>query len=116
MYSFIILLLPIVLFLLFLSAPIMLASKKWKQALVLLLLLSLINVYYEVVPINLFISNDRNGVSLISYNINSSDKSFSLDSTLQSSLLKDLIEEDADIVVLNEYYKRYCIEEFHSGL
>ena len=114
--SIVVLLLPLFLLLLFILALALIVFKKWKLALACLVVLCVINVYYEVIPINLFSKNERKGISLITYNINSSNSSFSSDSTLQSRLLSNLLEEEADIVVLNEYYKRYCTEEFHSGL
>lgn len=97
--------LPWGLLLALITACVLLGLRKWRWALLFLLIVFLINGCFHVFPVNLYRDNsENNGFKVLSWNIDGSSPSIR---NHIRAIGKAILKEDADIVYLAEDYY-YC--------
>lgn len=83
------------------------ALKKWKLGVPILVVGICLNFYTEAVPFNLFSTHDDGNLKIMCYNIDSSNN-FKEDTALVDSMAQMILKENADVLVLEEYSDQYC--------
>ena len=96
---------PWLLILAFLATCALFSLKKWRWAFLLIVILFIVNWYYEIIPSNVLASREVGEFKVMSWNINGSSEAILQDII---SIGETILREDADVVFLAEDYYECC--------
>ena len=74
----------------------------------------ILNFTSQSVPINLFVKNEQKGLSIMTYNMNSASEYFKSVHENPREMVDFIVEQNADIVILEECYSMYCEQSFYK--